>query len=196
LAAYPELSEDEWTELIERLTQHASCRIFRHSWRGLRITQGGSVPGGVDPADLASAAITDVIGRERVWNPETAPNFLDYLRSVVDSKVSHLVNGLENRTTRRMTRAAAAGAEFDAPGHEPEPVTVLIDRETLERRRSEIVEAIRGKLVEGIFECVESNMTKPADIAVLLEVPVKEIYIAQKRLKRKVEALLKNTPKR
>lgn len=196
MAAYPELTDDEWTALVERLTQHASCLILRHSWRGLRIDQGGSVPGGVDPVDLASTAITDVIQGKRVWNRETDPNFLDYLRSVVDSKVSHLVNGLENRKNRRMTRGAAE-SECDAPSREPEPVTAHIDRESLDRLHAAIIEAIRSdKLVEDIFECLNSGMTKPADIAIILEVTVKEVNNAQKRLKRKVDALLKNTQQR
>ncbi len=60
-----------------------------------------------------------------------------------------------------------------------------------------IIEAIRSdKLVEDIFECLNSGMTKPADIAIILEVTVKEVNNAQKRLKRKVDALLKNTQQR
>jgi hypothetical protein len=195
LAAYPELSDDEWTGLVERLTLHAACRIRTHTWRGLRITQGGSVPGGVDPADLACEAITDVIEGKRIWNQDTESDFLAFLRSVVDSKVSHLVEGLENRITRR-TAAGSGDTEFDRPGREPNPLMACMDKDSLERLRAAIVKEIQGdKLVEGLFGCLAEEETKPANIAVLLDVTVKDVNNGQKRLKRKVESLLKNTQK-
>jgi hypothetical protein len=205
LAAYPELSDDEWVVVVKRLTHHAAWQINRHAWRGLRLDQGGSVPGGVDPADLASEAITDVINGTRNWNQESDPDFLDYLRSVVDSKVSHLVRRRENRVSRRMAPPDDTDEPgFDAPGPDLDPLILYIEQESIEerqkfldRRRDEIRQQIAGdKLAEGILNCLAEGYTKPADMAVLLGVEVKEINNAQKRLRRAVEAIVKNTQKR
>ena len=42
-------------------------------------------------------AIGDVLDGTRAWDPEAHPDLLKFLRSVVDSKVSHLVREVENR---------------------------------------------------------------------------------------------------
>lgn len=189
------LNSDELTQLVERLTHHAMGLIRRHTWRGFKIAQGGSVPGGIDPADIASAAITDVIEGTRTWNQEVEPDLLAFLCSVVDSKVSHLVCCAENRVTRRMPSPAADEPEFDAPGREPDPAVTCAEQESLDRLRTAIRQEISGdKLVEGLFQCLDSGVTKPADIALLLDLKVADVNNGQKRLRRKVEALLK-TPR-
>ena len=153
------------------------------------------MPGGVDSTDLAAEAITDVIEGKRQWNSETDPDFLDYLCSVVDSKVSHLVVRTENRVTRRL--AAASGVdlpESDVEDPHPDPATQVVNWESLAEFREAVLRGIpQDNLVEGIFDCLAAGMTKPADMAVLLETTVKEINKAQKRLKRKVEGVVKNT---
>jgi hypothetical protein len=196
VAALPELSEDQWTEIVERLTHYAACRIIRHTWRGLRLAQGGSVPGGVDPSDLAADAITGVIEGKRAWNQTEYPVFLDFLRSVVDSRLSHLVGGVENRTTRRTPATADDGeTDLDMAAPDPDPAVVCLDKDALERFRDALVEAIgTDSLLRGLLSCLESDMTKPEDIATVLDVTVKEVNNAKKRLQRKATAIIKTSP--
>jgi DNA-directed RNA polymerase specialized sigma24 family protein len=197
VSAIPELSDDGWKELLERLTHHAACRVLRHTWRGLRLSQGGAVPGGVDPADLAAEAITDVIDGTRQWNRETDPDFLDFLRSVVDSKVSHLVNRTENRVARRLAAVKEGAPEFQVADPHPDPATEFMNAKALEEFHAAVLKEIAGdNLVEGIFECLAAEITKPSEMADVLGVSVKEVNNAQKRLKRKVEGVLKNTKRR
>ncbi|HJZ90602.1 MAG TPA: hypothetical protein VKE40_06985 [Gemmataceae bacterium] len=195
MSAIPELNDDQWKELVERLTHHAACRLLRHTWRGVRIAQGGAVPGGVDPADLAAEAITDVIDGKRQWNRETDPDFLHFLFAVVDSKVSHLVQGKENRVTRRLAGAVEDSApKFDIVDPQPDPATEFMNRDALERFRDAILKEVAGdKLVEGIFDCLAAEITKPAEMAVILGITVKDVNNAQKRLRRKVEGVVKYT---
>jgi hypothetical protein len=52
--------------------------------------------------------------------------------------------------------------------------------------------AIQGDtLVEGVFSCLEAEVTSPQEMAVLLDATVKDINNAQKRLRRKVEQVMK-----
>ncbi|MBA4192167.1 MAG: hypothetical protein C0467_29680 [Planctomycetaceae bacterium] len=193
--ALPDLNDEQWTEIVERLTHHGACHIVRHTWRGLRLAQGGSVPGGVDPADLAADAITDVIEGRRIWNQVTYPVFLDFLRSVVDSRVSHLVESAENRLTRRMPAPTDDGnADLDVAAHDPDPADVCRDRDSLENFRDTLVKEIGDDpLVAGLFSCIESGDTRPEDIALLLDVKVKDVNNAQKRLRRKAAVVIKTS---
>ena len=55
---------------------------------GILGSRGGMAPGGIEAADLAAAAIVDILEGNRVWDPKAHPDLLNFLRSVVDSKVS------------------------------------------------------------------------------------------------------------
>jgi hypothetical protein len=82
-----------------------------------------------------------------------------------------------------------------SPGGD-DPETIVAEREAAERFRKLVVPEIRGdQLVERLFECLEAGYEKPAEIADLLGVDVKEIYNAQKRLGTKVEKALQKYKK-
>jgi DNA-directed RNA polymerase specialized sigma24 family protein len=195
LVNIPQLSDDQWTELVERLAHHASCKLLRLYWRGILGSRGGRVPGGVESADLASAAIVDVLDGTRVWDPEAHPDLLKFLRSIVDSKVSHLVSEVENRKSRRFAPPDAeeeGSAAHGVTGREPDPADFIQDSEAAEKFRAMVLKAIEGdELAYKVFECLEAEYSKPSEMADLLGVPVSNINNAQKRLRRKVSELLK-----
>jgi hypothetical protein len=194
----PQLSDDQWAELVERLTLHASCKLLRLCWRGIVGSRGGAAPGGVEPADLAAAAITDVIEGTRSWDREAQPDFLNFLRGVVDSKVSHLVREVENRKSRRLAPADSGeegAAAHGVAGREPDPAQFVQEREAADRFRARVFKAVEGdEIASKVFECLEAEYTKPQEMAELLGLTVSEINNAQKRLRRKVNELL--TPQR
>ncbi len=197
MADVPKWTDDEWMEALERLTLHAHGKIARLHWRGMPFVKGGCVlPGGATPQDLAADAIDDAILGKRMWNQEAEPDFLKFLRSVVDSKVSHLARRMENKLGRRML--VAADADDPSPAYEvadpdPDPETVCADKESQAKFRSAVLTAIQGDaLVEGVFSCLEADITKPHEMAELLDTRVKEINNAQKRLRRKVEQVMKS----
>jgi DNA-directed RNA polymerase specialized sigma24 family protein len=190
LVNVPQLSDDQWTELVERLTLHASCKMLRLYWRGILGSRGGMAPGGIEAADLAAAAIVDVLEGNRVWDPKAHPDLLNFLRSVVDSKVNHLVEGVENQKTRRhaATNSGEEGASaYQVAGREPVPADFVANRESADKLRSSIFKALEGdEIAYNVFECLDAEITKPSEIAQMLGVPVTDINNAQKRLGRAV----------
>lgn len=195
VALIPELTNEQWNELVERLARYAYCKLARLYWRGLPLSAGGAPPGGVDAADLAADAIVDTIEGTRVWDQEAEPDLYRFLRSVVDSKVNHLAESLENQLTRRLDPPGEGDtqpAAYQIADRAPDPATVCADRKALERFRALVLAVIQGdKLAEGVFSCLEAEITKPSEMAVILEVRVEEINNAQKRLRRRVEKAMK-----
>lgn len=200
MATLPNWTNEQWQEVVERLTLYAYGKLARLYWRGMPLTAGGAVPGGVTADDLAADAITDAIAGTRAWDQQSNPDFYRFLRSVVDSKVSHLAECLENQLTRRLR--LPADADDSSPAYQvadkaPDSATICADKESLENFRAAILAEIEGdKLAEGVFSCLEAGITKPQEMAVLLDASVQEINNAQKRLRRKVENVMKTQRQR
>jgi DNA-directed RNA polymerase specialized sigma24 family protein len=200
LANVPELTADQWTELVERLTLHASSKLRRLHWRGVSGSLGGKTPGGIEAVDLAQSAILDVIEGKRTWDPQADPDFLKFLQGVVDSKVSHLVEGLENRKSRRLGPASAgdenSGAyEVEASG--PSPAELVVNRDSAETFRAAVIKCLEGDdLAYKVLECLEAEYTKPSEIAEMLGISVADVNNAQKRLRRKLDQLTNGKKKR
>jgi hypothetical protein len=190
LSNIPDLSDEQWDELLERLTYHASCRLARLRWRGVR---SGPPPGGVEAADFASKAMELVILGQRAWDRSAYPDFAKFMKSVIDSRISSLVRSIENRTTRRIGRPGASdegAAAYEFSGYDEEPIELDIQREDAEAFRAAVIKALDGdEQAFQVFECLEADITKPAEIAEYLGVPVKEINNVQKRLRRKLNDL-------
>lgn len=196
MAEIPNLSDEQWSELTERLTLYADCKLVKRYWRGLRIKRGGTVTKGVDAGDLAADAIVSVIdGTRGSWDKERYPTFYDFLKSVIDSKISSLVRSGENRQTRLLDHSH--GEE-----HQPEAYTVTAktrcpdeyveDAEWKENFRSALAKELGDDTISlGLFDCLDAGMTDRSEIAEMLEVSVNDIYNAQKRLQRRVESVMK-----
>ncbi|WZP01247.1 hypothetical protein EP7_005676 (plasmid) [Isosphaeraceae bacterium EP7] len=63
------MSNEQLTELVERLALHADIKLFRLRWRGISAS-GGAVPCGIEPGDLASEVILDLLKGKRSWHPQ------------------------------------------------------------------------------------------------------------------------------
>jgi RNA polymerase sigma factor (sigma-70 family) len=189
----PELTSDQWTELVERLALHASSRLRRLRWRGVPESLGGKTPGGIEAADLAQWTIVDVIEGKRKWDPATDPDFLKFLQSVVDSKVSHLVDAVENRKSRRLVPASADDESSDAYELEAggsTPADLVANRESAEKFRASVLKCLEGDdLAYKVLECLDAEYTKPTEIAEMLGISVADVYNAQKRMRRKLDEL-------
>lgn len=171
----PALSEDEWDVLSKRLVLHAHFGMMRRTWRGLSISKGGSVPGGKEAEDIASEALTDVLQGRRIWNSANCPDFLDFMKSVVSSKLGHLSSSVQNKVERRLQ-----------PIHENENAPINDEEDSTEGTFQKMVrEAVHGDpLGNSILDCISEGIDRPARIAERLGVDVSEIYNAQKRLRR------------
>ena len=162
-------------------------RLF---WRGLYS---------VGPEDIAEEAVIRVFDGRRAWGGEG--DFLEYLKSVVDSIVSDLVGSFENRKSRPMPGASSESDDgFELPGREADPFTVVADWDeepVLREEANAFRERVMAKLAKDpiawqMFEAIENDFVKPGQIAELLGKPVIEIYAAKKRLQRAVESVRRN----
>jgi hypothetical protein len=194
----PTLTQDEWLSTFKRLTLFAIKRFQLCGWYsgpGNQIT----APGGVGPEDIASEAIQDVIDGRRNYDAQKCPNFLRFLKGVVSSKISHLVESLDSAPVRYFvghienddgSSSDSYSEESNCSGDEPDPAKLCMDREFVSRIKIFIKEQCqKDELVFKIMECLEADITKPAEMADVLGVNVSEINNAQKRLRRQIAKL-------
>ena len=184
LVEIPDLSDDEWEALVERLALYADSKLRKLYWRGVSYSEGGSVPGGVCPGDLAAQAIESFLDGSRNWDESKQPELVEFLMDVIDSKVSHLVESAENRKTRRIdTTDRTREPAFRVKAKSRRPDQIVADNELRERIRTTVMAELDGdELAESVFECFEAEITKPKEIAELLGVETSEVNNAKKRL--------------
>ena len=195
-----DMSAGEVTELVEHLANYALSKMRRLSWRGIRFVGSSakrgeiSAGGGISPVDLAAEAIELFLEGKRKWNQEKVPDFRRFLRGIIDSRVSHLVEEAENRATREapVTAAAHAGSSsletlIPARGLDGwSPAEVFENEEWKEKFHALVAKEIdEDPLLHGLIQCFGAGLT-PAEAAEMLEVEVNEIYNARKRLARKL----------
>lgn len=185
LPEIPELTDAQWTELVERLTLHAESKMRKLYWRGLASGKGGKPPGAVGPDDMAAESITDFLEGRRVWNKSAEPELLRFLMDVIDSKVNHLAEKLENRVTRESESGTAEPPAARLVRHSPAPDVLLMESEALGRLRTAMIDGIGKDEIAGkVFDCLDADITKPSEMAEVLGIPIADVNNAQKRLRR------------
>ncbi len=146
----------------------------------------------MSPEDLALAAVASVVEDRRAYDSDTYPDFREFLRSVIDSQISHLAEKAKGQRTNRIpvTRDVETGelVEVDIPGDEPDPADICMNRDLLDSVRGVFAaKTEEDPLLVQIFQCMEAEITKPAEIAAVLGIDVKSIYNAQKRFQRMLD---------
>lgn len=193
MSGIPNLTDEQWAELLERLTHRALRKYRRCGWgRGNRNKCEWAGPGGTTPEDIALEAVSLVMSGQRRYDAHAHPDFLNYMRSVVDSLVSHLAEKAAGRKTSRMPLRPNSDTgdmvEVEFQGTDPDPADVCVAREVMELTREVVsADADGDPLVTELFECFEAGITKRADVAEYLEVDVSEVDNAQKRFRRKLD---------
>lgn len=177
------LSDDEWAEIVEKLTLYADNKMRKLRWRGVL---NGAVLGGVCADDMAATAIESLLYGGRNWNQEKTPDLFEFLKDVVDSKVSNLVKGEENKKSRQVDADDQKNEPaFRGRRNTATPPEIMSDEEQRKRIRSSVMAEIgQDELVESILECYESGIEKPSEIAELVEVTTKDVNNAKKRINR------------
>lgn len=185
----PNLSDAEWEELVGKLTLHAHCKLVKLYWRGVPYAKGGAVPGAPCAQDLAAEAIEAFLGGTRRWDKTNYPDLLQFLLSVVDSKISHLAESVENRKTRRIDTAKKDNEPaYKLRDKSKRPDEIVIDEEVrLRTREAVLAELGDDELAKSLFECIEAEIMKPAEIAEYLGLDVSDVNNTQKRLRRAVD---------
>jgi DNA-directed RNA polymerase specialized sigma24 family protein len=157
----------------------------------------GHMPSGNEAADVVLEAIEDVLAGTRAWNPSTQPDLFAHLRSIVDSKLSHLVESKANRSIRSEATLSTKDddehlttlvAQFPDSAPSPDQTVLQAEEEQLaEEFFWGFFEYLKDEpLLQKVSECIVDGINKPAEIAARLEVPPKEVYNVRKRLQRRL----------
>ena len=187
------LSDADQEALLNRLTVHALCKMRRLTWRGAFISKGGTVPGGFEPYDFALDAIEKLLDGRRPWNREKYASLEAALRATIDSDISHLVESIDNAQFRRIIRSGSNGETdqaYEVSGTEPNPLRMVIASEWRENFHKAAMKELKDdEFLQKLFQCVDADITDPAEISIMLDVTVDEVNNGKKRLRRKLEKL-------
>ncbi len=150
----------------------------------------GKPPGGIEGQDLAAEAITDLLEGKRNWDQAEQPDLLRFLKSVVDSKVSHLVKSIENQVSRRTAPSKTddeSSAVYELSSSEPDPSDLVANNDEASKFQNLVCAELKDdEQAFQVFECLWADM-KPREIAEYLECSIDDVRNAQKRLRRKLE---------
>lgn len=187
------VTDDQWSKYLKRLTLHAGDLFIAYGWHAKGKWVG---PRGATPSDIAAEAILRVLDGRRRYDSSKCPKLMTFLRNVVKSLVSHLSEAADTRRLQPMPQTKQDGADdsvdMEPEGDEPDPLENCIKNEIVEKLKI-VAGQEEDPLVVDILECLDAGITKPAAIAELLDVEVKMINNAQKRLWRKAEKVLHRT---
>jgi len=174
------LETNELQELILRLTHYAEARVrFMCKW-----FPSQRLAGGVEGKDLAMDAITRVLQGRRRWDPDTEPDLLAYLKSVVKSI-------LHDRVTETRREAVAPDPDdgpplidqVATPNPGPEQNAVAAEETAATNRMLEALDKEEDQLV---FLSILDGTDKPAEIARALNRPVRDIYRIKQKIMRRL----------
>jgi len=182
---------DQWRKILNRLTIYAQRKFVRLGWKN---KHGYRSPHGQDPEDIASEAIVRTIENRRVYNAQRCPDFQQFLRGCVDSIISHVINSPEFQKRKGMPSVVTDEGETEeiqSEGREADPLQICIEKDMVQKVESILEKNFaEDKIVIGIFECCKAGIYKRSELAEYLEVDVKEIDNAQKRLRREMDKYL------
>ncbi len=213
----------DWKRIPLELTLYAVQKVNRLQWR---TSQG--LPRGLLPQDLAMNAIQKTLegllapestGRGiRKWDPQKEPDLFLYLRSVVDSDVSSLVNLDEHKFTnysanvtedeasQRLERAIDAETATDwkqSRSFSAEPEQALLQREDSNSHLS-LYERIMNQLdiecsqdanekvvLQAMRDLIEEDEDeiKPASLVKRTGLPPEEVRNAKRRIERRTRLI-------
>lgn len=190
------LDAHEWEKTTALLVVHTLRKARRLYWQGIR---DGDMPEGKEAHDIVQDAIHQLLSGERRWDPDTQPDLFAHLQSIIDSKLSALVEGRANRRLRSETAlTTAARPPEDAPSpldafasQRPDPEGIALQEEQERRSEDFLIELVL--FLEGepelqrIVEAIADGAEKPAEIAAAAGLGVKTVYNARKRLQRRLQ---------
>ncbi|GMV90908.1 MAG: hypothetical protein AMXMBFR82_06860 [Candidatus Hydrogenedentota bacterium] len=191
------LEQQPWEEIILGLDKYALQKARRLYWP----TASGRLDilaKGASPTDIAREAIARLFEGTRDWDPDKEPDVLRYLKSVVDSLMSALVESAEVAEVRvsvaydetdasTVISPSQASVVVESTALHPAPLSPeLVAQENELRER--ILAAVAGdEFLELLVLCLAEGHTKRSDIARELGVSADEVTNLRRRLQRVVD---------
>lgn len=180
------IQQAEWGDIVPRLMKYALTKL---SIRSRSPLEGHSID---DIAhDIVYDSIKKVIEGKRQWDPDRGSllNFLMF--SVIRSDISHLYKSDYYDATQRLSIPQDDGdmnpiSRNDVNNNIDRDGSAAPDKNILDNEmRDSIFKAVEGDdELSDIVLCMYEGIDKPEDIANQLNVDVKVIYNARKRLRR------------
>jgi DNA-directed RNA polymerase specialized sigma24 family protein len=176
------LGSQDWEPMLKELLCYAMTRIKDREWLSV---WGGQPPGAKEAHDVVMDSVIDVIDGIRRM-PEGVP-IIAFLKFVVRSKISHLVECLENKRT---TRIPADGDELDFQWDGAAPDSETVSDET-EKQNSRLLDLLIEDLsddpdLQKVIECNLDGIFKREEVASRLGRSVAEVTNMKKRLDRRM----------
>lgn len=177
---FDKLSSQNWEDILPKLTHYAAFLAKSLNW----LRGSADLPKGLQPQDLVHEAITLVYTGKRHWDPDKVPDISVFLKGVIRSLVSHLVQSPEH--TRRQN--------LELEGGEGEPTTQIeiADAKNPDALELSIVRDVGEYLwnhagddedMKLVLLCLDEEM-KRGDIANQLDFPLKKVDNILKRIRR------------
>jgi hypothetical protein len=192
--------EDELEKMILELGCYAVRVRNEYRWR---TSDREALPKGETIKSIVSLAMEKVLAGERRWNPEKQPDFMRFMRDVIDSLINHLARSKDNAllTTlpeesgqdeiswRAETDKSRSGAEWLAR-NEATPEQALLNEESEEQKNKAIRilldECVGDQTLSKIVGAMLGGCDHCGEIAAAVGIEVREVYNAMKRLDRRV----------
>ena len=185
MVALSELTQDQQQRLLDRLTIYAERKYIRLGWFKNRKYRS---PCGQGPDDVAAEAIIRLIEGRRNYDDQKQPDLLVYLRSVVDSIVSHVIKSADFDKRKSMPKVLTEDGEIEEIEIESgvaTPSLVYMQKDLVERINAILKERFaQDDVALGILECLKAGIDKPSEIAEYFDIKINDVNNAQKRLRR------------
>jgi hypothetical protein len=157
----------------------------------------GHMPNGKEAADIVQEAIEDLLTGKRSWDPVVQPDLFVHLRSIVDSKLSHLVESAENQhvySDATLTAEDDRGQKGSFLARLPNTDSSLPDALVKAEEERQAEEFFWGfhtflanePLLQQVIECIFDGDDKPTEMANRLGVAPKDMYHIRKKLQRRL----------
>jgi hypothetical protein len=178
------LTRQGWDEIIDKLTPHAVFKVSRSFWRSGKR----SLPRGEEVEDIVYNSIDMVLSGKRKWDPKKEPDLLQYLKGVVDSEVSHLLESYEH--LKREYICIGEGKESPVelvvdPGQDPLSEVIASER------RDYLWKCAKGdEDMELVLCCIDEGISNRQEISDTLKMPLNIVDNTLKRIRRKLKKFI------
>ena len=168
------LGEDNWKLITKKLVAYTRWKVL-----------GRYLPQGKTPEDIAQEAVIKVWEGKRRWDPQKYPDIYEFLKTVVNSEISHL---FESKNPKYLEDIRENGEIRDLM---PNPEEAFLLQEEYEKAivfKEELEKSLEKDKDEQallVLICLEDEITKPQEIAQKTGLSINEVYKAKKRIRRK-----------